>query len=102
MNFIIYIIILAILESIAMFFLKFYNVENNIVYLLVGSSIYFIIGIAFAYALEFNFIVNVTVYWNVFSTIFAVLIGLLFSEFLTLTNIVGIIISLVGVYIMNL
>lgn len=93
---------MAIIESIAMFFLKKYDVKNNTIFLLIGGSLYFLIAIIFSYAIQYNYIVNTNVYWNVFSMVFSMFVGFMFGEFLSFTNIVGIIICFVGIYVMNL
>ena len=104
MNVISYIFLLVVVESVAICFLKFFSIKNNnILYLLLGSILYSILGIIIAFTLKKSKIVNLFVYWNTSISIVALLIGwFIFGEFITFTNLVGIGISLTGIFLMNM
>lgn len=90
------------METIAIYCLKIYSIDNKMTYLIIGGILYFIIAIIFSNALESNKIANINVYWNISSTILTIALGYYFSECLSTTNIIGIGICLIGIVVMNL
>jgi len=93
---------MAIIESIAMFFIKSYTIDNNTFFILIGGALYFLIAIIFSFILKQTYIVNANIYWNILSTVFSLFVGFLFGEYLSINNVVGILFCFAGIYIINM
>jgi len=95
-----WLLLIVTAENFALYFIRKEYAESNYVYLKYGCIIY---GLVIPYlllkTLKYDDIGMVNFMWNVFSTISGFLIGYyLFGEKITKTQIIGVIISFVGLY----
>lgn len=95
-------ILLTIIEFGAMYQLKTYTLTNNIVHYGLGIFLYSLAATLLMKSFNFEEIGIINHSWNIFSSIFGFALGyIVFKESLTKAEGVGIIISMIGLILMN-
>jgi multidrug transporter EmrE-like cation transporter len=95
-------ILLTAIESGAMYQLKTFSLTNNIVHYGLGIFLYSLSATLLMISFNFEEIGIINHSWNIFSSIFGFALGyIVFKETLTKAEGIGVIISLIGLILMN-
>jgi multidrug transporter EmrE-like cation transporter len=97
-------IILIILETIAMYYIKMYSVnESNIHYLIMGMVFYAMIAYVFYRTIKANNGIAITnTIWNILSTTSGIIIGMIFfDENITFKQKIAIITGIISIISMS-
>jgi len=94
---------LALIEMIGQYNLKEYNIKHSYGHYLVGIFFYIITLTIYANMLSYEKIGIVNHLWNIFSSLFAFILGkLFFAEVLTFYEILGAMLSMAGIALMGI
>jgi multidrug transporter EmrE-like cation transporter len=103
-NNILWLAVIILCEASALYFVKKYSVNNDLAYLLILSMISYAIIPIFLYKMLKNGgeISIINTIWNIASTLYGLFIGvILFGEFVTLQQKIGIVFGTIGIFLMN-
>jgi multidrug transporter EmrE-like cation transporter len=94
------ILLITVCEAIAQSCLKQYNLIKNINYFIIGCLFYFFVILLLCKSYNYESMGKVNLCWSVFSIIFVIMMGVIFfHEKLLLIDILGIFITIVGLYL---
>jgi multidrug transporter EmrE-like cation transporter len=101
LNLIILFTCIILTESIALYSVKKYSIDNKKIYLLLSMCMYSLIPILLYYIISPKYckenISTVNIIWNILSTLYGLMIGVyIFSEHISSLQILGIILSTIG------
>lgn len=98
MKFYIYLLIIAILDLIGMMFAKYSSIKNNNTYIIIPIICFAITAFFISLMLKYQPTAVINMLWVTVSTILvAILSYFIFKESLTLMQISGILVALVGI-----
>ncbi|QKF94355.1 hypothetical protein QKU48_gp0897 [Fadolivirus algeromassiliense] len=94
-------ILLAIIEIVALYCLKKYSLEKNLNYFVVGLGGYMMIAFLLSILFTYEKVGIANHGWNILTSLAGFLVGYLcFKEEINFMEFLGIIISIIGVFIM--
>ncbi len=94
------ILLIVIFESVGQYHIKKSKINNSMIFLIIGFLSYGVVCILLKKCYDFNGMGITNFVWSVLSIVSVLMIGVLaFNEKITKTDIIGIFLSIIGLYL---